>query len=498
MKYDYIIMGGGLGGLLTAYILSKEGFSVCVVEKNSKLGGAIQTFSRNGVDFEVGAHYIGAYDEGQILYNYFKYFGLTGRIKTIRLEEDGFDHFNFGDIKRAYKYANGYDNFINTLLPRFPKEKGSLQNYARDLQRMTEDFGLLRMEAPSSFDMNTKYYRTNIGTYLEGITTNKRLQNVLGGSNLLYAGEPHKTPWFIHGLIMNSYIQSAYRFIGGSSQIAEVLANHIISNGGTIKTKSEVKKLLFEKDRIYCVLLRNNEKLYADNFISNIHPTLTLRMLPEDKVKKVYFNRIIGLNNTDSVFTLFIIPRKDSLKYLNYNIYYSRTRDVWGLSNYHLKTWPQVFLLMTQISSYNKEYTDGITIMTYMKYDEVEKWADSRVGNRHDDYESFKEQKTEQLLATAEQVLPGLKQNIESIYAATPLTYRDYLNAPEGSLYGVFHDSKDPFRTHIRPRTKISNLFFTGQNIKIHGVLGVTIASVLTCAELLGMDYLLSKIKRAI
>jgi len=37
----------------------------------------------------------------------------------------------------------------------------------------------------------------------------------------------------------------------------------------------------------------------------------------------------------------------------------------------------------------------------------------------------------------------------------------------------------------------------TGQNINLHGVLGVTIGSLLTCGEIVGFDYLLKKIKDA-
>jgi len=37
------------------------------------------------------------------------------------------------------------------------------------------------------------------------------------------------------------------------------------------------------------------------------------------------------------------------------------------------------------------------------------------------------------------------------------------------------------------------NLFLTGQNINIHGVMGVTFGSILTCGELIGSRYLLNK-----
>lgn len=36
-KYDAVIIGSGLGGLCTAYILAKHGMKVCVLEKTDKL-----------------------------------------------------------------------------------------------------------------------------------------------------------------------------------------------------------------------------------------------------------------------------------------------------------------------------------------------------------------------------------------------------------------------------------------------------------------------------
>ena len=62
MKYDIAIIGSGLGGLQCAYILSREGFKVCIVEKNRILGGCLQTFKRCNSVFDTGMHYIGGMD----------------------------------------------------------------------------------------------------------------------------------------------------------------------------------------------------------------------------------------------------------------------------------------------------------------------------------------------------------------------------------------------------------------------------------------------------
>lgn len=69
-KYDIIIIGSGLGGLECGAILSKEGYHVCVLEKNELFGGCFQTYQRGGHRMDTGIHYIGSLDEGQIMNQY--------------------------------------------------------------------------------------------------------------------------------------------------------------------------------------------------------------------------------------------------------------------------------------------------------------------------------------------------------------------------------------------------------------------------------------------
>jgi len=134
---------------------------------------------------------------------------------------------------------------------------------------------------------------------------------------------------------------------------------------------------------------------------------------------------------------------------------------------------------------------------------EVEKWADSfntvpkNRSNRSSDYQKFKTDRAEKLLDLLERQFPDIRQHIQSYYTSTPLSYRDYIGTKDGSMYGIMKDSRDPLSSFITPRTKIPNLFLTGQNINLHGVLGVTLSSMVTCGQFLGTEYLIDKVKRA-
>ena len=102
-KYDIIIIGSGLGGLECGAILSKEGYHVCVLEKNELFGGCFQTYQRGGHRMDTGIHYIGSLDEGQIMNQYFRYFGIMDKLSIKRMDEEVFDRIYYKDA--IYDYA---------------------------------------------------------------------------------------------------------------------------------------------------------------------------------------------------------------------------------------------------------------------------------------------------------------------------------------------------------------------------------------------------------
>ena len=141
--------------------------------------------------------------------------------------------------------------------------------------------------------------------------------------------------------------------------------------------------------------------------------------------------------------------------------------------------------------------------MAYMNYSEMAAWSETKniipnhKNDRGEGYEEFKERKSNQMLKALYARLPEVEDNIETYYSSTPLTYRDYIGSRDGTLYGIAKDYRDPLKTFISPKTKVPNLLLTGQNLNLHGVLGVTVSSVVTCTELLGQQYLVKKIRSA-
>lgn len=499
-KYEVVIIGSGMGGLACGLMLAMEGKSVCILEKNAQIGGTLQTFKRDGGKFDTGVHYVGGLEEGQPLYPYFKYLDIFKDVDIQKLDTNGYDRITFAGDSNVYPHAQGYDNFKNQLLNFFPEEEANLDNYIKDVQELCKKFALYNIYDLPEKTNELEHMYTGASQKINSFTENKKLQQVLAGSNLLYAGEENKTPYYVHALIINSYMLSAYKFPKGGSQISRSLNYSIKERGGNIVRNAEVTAINHNDNTVESVTLADGRTIKGDIFISNVHPSETIKLMDQSRMRKSYISRIASLENTISVFTLYLVMKPETMKYVNANYYNFSSDKVWGLTDYKLEDWGQDIAVFYLPDEKNPEYTSVITVMAYMKMDEVEPWISTynttlQVSDRADSYQDFKEQKAQILLRKIEQFIPGIGKNVKSYYTSTPLTQRDYLNASEGSLYGISRDHNFPLKSQINTRTKMKNMFFTGQNIILHGILGATISSVVTCAEILGRDYLLKKIK---
>jgi all-trans-retinol 13,14-reductase len=496
MKNKVLIMGSGLGGLVCGYILAKNGYEVVILEKNNQIGGCLQIFKRKGTKFDTGMHYIGSMEEGQILHRFFKYLNLLDDVKVSRLAPSGYDVISIaGD---QYKFASGYDNFVEELSKQFPNHRQDINLYVQKIREIAAASPLYNLqEINNHVFIETDYIKTGINEFIASLTKNTRLQDVLAGNLPLYGGIKGKTPTYIHALINNFYIQSAFRIIGGSDTIAHALAKSIHSFGGKVITNAEVVKINCDDTKVTSVQLSTGEVIEANSFISNIHPQATLDKIDSPLIRKVYRTRISELENSISNFTVYIKFKKEATPYLNYNYYFYEHNDVWKTQYYDPVKWPESYLYMHQSVEDKATFADSAELIGYMHFEEVRKWENTTVGNRGNDYLDFKEEKAYKLLQKLEQSFPGINSAIDSYYTSTPLTYRDYTATKEGSMYGIVRDKNFPTQTLVSQRTKIPNLFMTGQNINSHGILGVTIGAIITCAEFLGINPIIKQIEQA-
>ncbi|MDR1225311.1 MAG: NAD(P)/FAD-dependent oxidoreductase [Prevotellaceae bacterium] len=492
-KYDTIIAGSGLGGLVCGYILAKNGYRVAIFEKNAQVGGCLQTFTRRGVKFDTGMHYIGSMKEGQILHQFFKYLDLLKDVRLSPLDTAGFEVISLAG--QTFKYAQGVENFIDVLAREFPENREDIKRYAEKIKAIADSSPLYNLhKLNSTIFIDTEMVTMSASELIDSVTDNPKLRQALAGNLPLYAGVKDKTPVYIQALLNNFYIQSAYRIVGGSDCIANSLAKSIENFGGKIYKNAEIEELICDSEKMTKIRLASGQEYEAQSFISNIHPQVTLDKIHSPLIRKVYRDRIKSIENGISNFTVFLIFKKNMVKYLNYNYYYYEKPDAWSIENYAPQEFPQNYLYMHQANAENQEFAESAQVIAYMRYDEVKRWENTTIGQRGADYEAFKKEKAEKTVEKLNQQFPHIKDCISAYYTSSPLTYRDYTATVNGAMYGIIRDKNNPMETRISQRTKISNFFFTGQNINTHGILGVTIGAITTAAEILGKKRIVEDI----
>lgn len=428
-----------------------------VLERQHQPGGCLQSYRRGAMMYDTGLHYVGGLAEGQPLHDIFSELGLLS-LPWQRLDADGFDRIMIGD--HEYRFAEGYDRFIETLAQEFPDDRDSLQRYIQ-LMQCTDEVWM---------------QQTNAYEYLSGIVHNPLLLSVLSGACLKMELKRDTLPLFtyVHGNA--PFIQSSWRLKGDGNLIVQRLIDNLRQQGGEVRCDTEVAELVEEDGMLKRAVCKNGEVYEARYFISDAHPSVSLSLVKESQLlKKVYRRRIDNLENTNGMFTAQLLLKPGKVPYFNYNEFLYDGLEAWDGCGY---------MVSCRVPEDGTDFARQIDILTPMNISECAAWTDSRPMRRGQDYLQFKAQKAQQCIAVAERFLPNLHEYVQEVHTSTPLTYRDYNLSPDGSAYGIRKDASAPLLTVLSPRTSIPNLLLTGQSLMLHGLHGVTMTAMYTTKEI--------------
>ena len=488
-RESVIVIGAGLGGLECGYILAKNGMKVTVLEHEPQVGGCLQTFRRGAALFDTGFHYVGALDEGESLHTLFNYFDLMG-LPWKKLDEDCFDEVVVGED--SFAFANKHRRFYERMAAYFPKEREGLKKYVNFLKEVGDHIFCVFKEGECKQHAYSLLSRSAY-EFLNETVKDSLLRKVLSGTSLKMELNAPTLPLYTFAQINDSFIRSAWRLRGGGSQIADKLVESILSMGGEVRTHAAVTYIKEENGKVVGVTINDEDYLEADWIVSSMHPAHTVSLLKDSKfLRNIYRNRIANLDNTFGMFTANIRLKPGLLPYVNRNIFVHRAdADLWNVKT--MKT--ESVLVNYSVPEPYSSTAVNIDLLSPMSWAEVKKWVDFPIGRRGEDYVAFKQNKTEECIRLVESRLPELRGAVDRIFTSTPLSYQSYVSSAEGCAFGIRKDYNNPMMTVLTPRTPLPNLLLTGQSLNLHGVLGVSMTSFLTCAEILGMDTIRKELK---
>ena len=483
-KKKVVIIGSGLGGLSCGIILLKNGYDVTVLEQSNQVGGCLQCFKRHGAKFETGMHFIGSAADGQTMNKLLRYLEVYDDIKLSPLDAEGYDVVAL--CGKRYKFPVGKENFIRQMSEYFPRQSHNIRKYYETVEMIANASSLHSLKyAETDSHVAMEYNMRSIDDVMAELIDDPLLADVLVGNLPLYAAEKGKTPFSTHAFIMDFYNQSSFRIAGGSDTVAISMQHTIEKYGGKVMTRSKATKIICDDTHATGVEINGEDVIPADIVISDTHPMRTLEMLDTKLIRPAFRKRINAIPQTVGSFSVYIKFKKDRVPYMNYNYYGYNQSSPWNCEHYTDETWPKGFLYMHFCQGEHPQFADTGVVLSYMQMEDVEKWKGTHIGRRGDDYEEFKHRKAERLLDTLEEHFPGIRDDIEEYYTSTPLTYLDYTGTEGGSMYGIAKDVNMGAAYRVAQRTKVPNVFQTGQNINSHGMLGVLVGTIVTCSEFL-------------
>jgi all-trans-retinol 13,14-reductase len=494
---EVIIIGGGLGGLFTGALLTKEGYKVTVLEKNAVIGGGLQVFRRNGTIFETGMHILGGLRQGGSIHKICHYLGIVDKLQLRDVDHDCMDSITYLSDGQTYRIPEGRQAFTDYFISRFPHEEQGIRDYVESLYRLANevDFFYLRSGRDELFSHSDQFLwaATELIDYY---IKDERLRDILAYMNPMYGGVAGHTPAYIHALINVLYIEGTCRFEGGSQQLADALKQVICDGGGRVLAGRLVTAVHVNDERLAtAVSTSDGEQFTADYYISAIHPSRLVEMTDAAAFPKSYRNRVVSIPNTYSAFTVYIKFKPEQFPYINHTCYYQDDYGlVWQHGDYDVEQWPRGFMYMTSAEPGEQVYATKMIINCLMPFSAVEKWKDTTVGHRGEEYERWKQQHVERILDRMERLHPGFRETIDGLWSSSPLTIRDFYNEPEGALYGVRKDCKDIMLSQLPIWTKVRNLLLTGQCINLHGICGVPLTAVNTVEAMIGQNKMVEKI----
>ena len=149
-NFDAIIIGSGIGGLVTASQLAAKGAKVLVLEKYIIPGGSGGSFKRNGYTFDVGASMIFGFGEKgytNLLTRALK--DVNEKCETIPDPVQLEYHL---PNKLSISVDKSYQKFISKLSVRFPHEKEGINKFYGTCKKVfncLDSMPLLSIEDPS-------------------------------------------------------------------------------------------------------------------------------------------------------------------------------------------------------------------------------------------------------------------------------------------------------------------------------------------------------------
>lgn len=511
--WDYIIIGSGMGGMVSAAILNQIGKRVLVLEQHYVPGGFTHTFKRKKWVWDVGVHAVGEVTEQALVGRLLN--SLTGGELQWTSLGPVYEQFHFPDDFRI-DFPDHHEAFRQTLYQAFPNERRAIDDYffkVREVSGAMRGYFLSRalprwlgaVASPVLSRSAQRAFQCRTEQVVSGLTSDERLRTVLTAQWGYYGSPPARASFAVQALVAKHFWHGAYYPIGGSARIAECLLRPVVAGGGAVRIKAEVEQLLLRRGQVVGVRLKGGEEIHGRKVVSAIGALETARrLLPKDASEARWTRDLKSLRPSTAHLCLYLGFKGDI-----------RTAGAGAANKWVFKTWQRDFnnwrtddprgapILYASFPSLKDPTHDPGPaqlhtgeVVTFLPWDTFRPWHGKQWQKRGDDYTALKAEMQERLLEQFLQHMPELKPMLEYVEMSTPVSTTHFTQAEEGAIYGIEPTPERFANPWLRPKSPLKNLYLSGGDIGLVGVVGALIGGVLAAvaAEPRGTFKLLREI----
>jgi len=433
MTYDYIIIGGGLGGLAAGAKLAKEGLKVLLLEQHDRPGGCATTFRRKEFTMEVGLHEMEALYPGDRKIAMLDDLGLTDRVRFLPLPS--FYRFMNGRVDLVMPHQK--EQAIQVLKHRFPVDAKGIDAFFWHLTNAKRVMVLNRNKPDRS-----------IGDFLDEIIRDQDLKLVLLGNLGYYSDDPYELSWLYYLGAQGSHFGGRSNYIqGGSQQLSNALSEIITENGGEVKLRCLVTGTRYSGKTINGVNYRDlsdrtgtiRSAIAGGVVAANAVPSLPDMLSESDS--HVLKNALRHTRNGASLLTVYFGFKK-ALREVG-NQHYSTfifdpsvsgPGDIGSNNRGDFSTRGFTFVDYSQVDS--RLAPQGKSVGAVCAIDYPSDWE----GLGKEEYLRRKSEVTDIFISRCEAFIPGFRKAVDFAEMATSLSVERYTLNPGGSVYGFAQD----------------------------------------------------------
>ena len=133
--YDVVVIGGGVGGLVSAALLGRAGRRVAVLEMADQPGGYLAGYRRGGFRFDASLHWLNQCGEDGFVRRVFRAIGPDYPPATPWIRIRGYPARD-----RCFVLTHRPDELRDELIAAFPREAAGLRRFFRDARALSDAF----------------------------------------------------------------------------------------------------------------------------------------------------------------------------------------------------------------------------------------------------------------------------------------------------------------------------------------------------------------------